>query len=55
MNQQFERTTIGIDHGVAPFDFAQESLAAHDLFPCVIAARTTRFSGLDALAVDGRR
>jgi hypothetical protein len=47
MNQQFERTTIGIDHGVA--------LAAHDLFPCVIAARTTRFSGLDALAVDGRR
>ncbi len=47
MDQQFKCTTIGIDHGMV--------LETHDLLPCVIAARSTRFGGLHALAVDGRR
>jgi len=32
-----------------------EALAADHGLPCVIAARSTRFGGLHALAVDGRR
>jgi len=55
VNEQFESAAIGIDHCVAPLDFAQERLASHGLLAGIISFGFTRLGDPHALDVDQSR